>query len=271
LNECLASIQVKNNVKLNRFNILLLLFIQGVVIFFALGIGDNSILSRVNTLISISYTVSIYLSYKVASNYYRIITDGNLKIHESILIGLLPGSTSLLIYLLYGVFVTSITGYWKCILVVSILFPSMIQYWYINIISSQERRCIKREVLNISSFSTIKLLGVILYISLLTIMANYLRRKVSLESSTYSALILVAINSVTSLFMVMQRAAHLEDRLIGLNKLYIMISTLITAFVLALAMSINNKLLFLIGIFIIQMYVVLSLNYYRKNMIAIKV
>lgn len=203
LNESFAVRAVKDRRLARPQDVGVICVLQGVCCTGALYVAGGQ--SDAHTIaLGVLLALGTFSSYRSAIIYYGLALNDLISNASSVLVGALPGLVSLAIYTSYGV--TRGLGMPAEFLLAGAILPALAQALYLTAISRKRPR-IEAARSRPLAFSAALPLGALM---LFSFASTQLRDAVAASSVAYAALIIVALNSLTSLTNTVTRAWFLS-------------------------------------------------------------
>lgn len=250
-NECVATAESLGRSRTSWVQRGLLLAIQSVACAIAIGglaIQNFSIL--LIFIIVVLLAANTALSLQISSRYFHLVTRSTLSIRDSVIVGVIPGLTCLLLYSFYCFVELDFSLIGTVLIIASTVFPAITQWGYLQSRSSL--------YIDFNEFSHKKetykpptghLLTAAVALTLLTIVATRQRETIALLSDDYIALFLVALNSIFGLIITVTRATFLNRSKKSKTKLFVT-----SLFILAVA-SVGS---FVLGWWVTSLFALLA-------------
>lgn len=212
MNECIAAAESRGQGQLGRLQIGLLLSIQAAAcaatIYF---LSLQSFPALTITVVVIFLAISTMLSYLVSLKYYRLVTQNAVSKQNAVVIGVIPGVTSLLLYLAYSLAASRLPQTAAGFIVVSALLPSLVQWLYLQTFKDGAAPISHVSEAVLPKLDRGWLFVTVVALVLLAAGSTRLRETVAHLSVNHVALLLVALNSMLSLINTTTRAAFLNN------------------------------------------------------------
>jgi hypothetical protein len=213
INECLAVAETKGRLQSTRIQLAMLLAMQ-----FSVCILSVSCLARQNfplsqiVLIAGLLAVSSGLSYQTSLWYFRLVTTSVASLRVSVIVGAIPGITSLLLYFAYcGISSWQTPFPSEVFIVASTVLPAIVQWGYVQRLSMHFQATPSwPNTESRPAPSTGWLFASVVLLTFLVVGSTRLREEIAVFSADYVALVLVVLNSMLSLINTITRATFLS-------------------------------------------------------------
>lgn len=260
LNEGLAAGFASGRFKATRNQLLSVLLIQAtttVVTLFSLA--DHGFGLLPSLILSIFLLISTALSYRTAVTYYRIVMSRLVSNAQAIRVGALPGVVTLVIFA--GASAEAVgSGKMPHWLLSAALLPSLLQWWYVRKLDLTNTH--KTDVTQAVP-GNVFLIAALIALMALSSLITVLRDLIASYHTQFTALIIVGLNSLTSIANTLTRVAFL-----GKEKRALHLSLFVPVVVLVLAMASIwadlNTLSSLAGLLSVQCAIVLTIEAARR-------
>jgi hypothetical protein len=212
MNECISATAASGQSHASRGQLGLLLTIQSAAC--AVTVSTLAVQHFPTAQIAIvvgALAINTGLSYRISLRYYRMVTEGIISMRAAVVVGIIPGVTSLLLYLAYCLVTQYDPQIAAAFIIASTVVPSVAQWRYLQ---TNAKPCIDQSVT--PSFDVRRrpaigwLFGTTLALAALSAGSTHLREMVAQLSADHVALLLVALNSMLSLVNTSTRAAFLN-------------------------------------------------------------
>lgn len=210
LNECLAVGQVRVGRAVSKWVVMLVLGAQVLTCVLTLSALDGLPMVEFPTFLSfaLACAVSNFISYKVARVYYSAVLNGRLTRRESVWIGVIPGLSMLLLYTFFfearARNIIEIPGF----LAVLVPFAAWLQWIFLRHICRQEWAGFVSAGSS-GGASPLMTGAVTVALMMISSMITHYRDEFSGMAPAYGALILVALNTISSATNTVTRARFL--------------------------------------------------------------
>ena len=212
MNECIAASESRRQAQTGQMQIGLLLSVQAVVCGASLyGLSLQRFPALVIAVVIVFLAINTVLSYRVSLRYYRLVTQTALSKQAAVVIGFIPGVTSLLLYLAYSLAASRLPQTAAGLIVVSAVLPSMLQWGYLQTFTNGAAPTTS----HLSEAPLPKLhygwlFAAAAALAALAAGSTQLRETVAHQRANHIALVLVALNSILSLINTLTRTAFLN-------------------------------------------------------------
>ena len=204
INEGFAAGKAKGSFAVTRTQLAIVLLIQGVTSSVVLlMIPSHPFSINIILVLSALMVVSSALSYQCALIYYGLVMAGNISYMHAIKVGVLPGVVTLAIYLSYCLIIQFLPKLPSLLLLSVALLPSLMQWLYLRGITPETKDKIE-DPLKIPN--NLYLGGMLFALMLLSFWITILRDAIGMTYVSYTALIVVVLNSFSSLTNTITRA-----------------------------------------------------------------
>lgn len=210
MNECIAACESRGQARTNQRQRTLLLAMQAATCAIAIwGLTEQRFpVSQVAVVVGM-LVINTNFSYRISLRYYRLVSAATLSIRSAIMIGAIPGLTSLLLYLAYCLAARHESSAAVPLIIASTIVPTLVQWCYLRLISKSVDRVIPNAFDSHHTLVTGWLLAASFALSVLAASSTNLREAVATLSADHVALLLVALNSLLSLVNTATRAKFL--------------------------------------------------------------
>jgi hypothetical protein len=220
MNECIAAAETQGRFNASHHQIALILLTQAISCFATLMLLTTQYFPIFYIIIVVFLlAVSTFLSREISTIFYRLVLKSSIKYNQLILVGIIPGSTCLLLYFFYSVAesVFNLTAVY--LILISTCLPAIIQLKYLKYIyKNTEIHSGFKESSILQSPSMSWLLTTLVAVSTLTIFATLLREFISIMRPNYISIILVSLNITLSLVNTLTRVLFLSGLKYGQKK-----------------------------------------------------
>lgn len=188
-----------------------------------------------NGLVIVSLvTVNLLLSYLSVQYYIELLIKGNIDVKQSIINGSITGLVTFIIFIFAAI---SGSRTW---LYMSIFVPGILHFFYFRILFLKKRNEIFKSTDLLVSPSGFFVLFFGLLLSIITYFSSYIRITIIDIFPEYSALTLVAINMVGTVFFTIFKIDFISDKN-GIGNIFINIYAIFLIFITVLLFIIENK------------------------------
>lgn len=211
MNECIAATESRGQAHAGRVQIGLLLSVQAVACAATIyGLSVQRFPAPLIAVVVVLLAMNTGLSYRVSLRYYRLVTQAVVSMRAAVVIGIIPGVTSLLLYLAYSLAANRVPQTAAGFIVASTVLPSLVQWRYLQTFPD-----VAEQATSVSTSSRPRLVAGWLLASVMALAAlaagsTRLREMVAHLSANHVALLLVALNSMLSLINTSTRAAFIN-------------------------------------------------------------
>jgi hypothetical protein len=231
MNECIAATESRGQAQVGRLQFGLLLSVQAVACGATIyGMSSQHFSLLVIPVVVFFLVINTALSYRVSLRYYRLVKHAAVSKQAAIVIGIIPGVTSLLLYLAYSLAASRGAQKAAGFIVVSTVLPSLVQWLYLQTFKGGAALASQISEALLSKLHYGWLIAAIVALAVLAAGSTRLRETIATLSANHVALLLVALNSVLSLINTSTRAAFLDragggqQRLLGVMALVMAIA-----------------------------------------------
>lgn len=211
MNECIAATESRGQAQAGRLQIGLLLFIQAVACGATVySLSLHSISALVIAVVVLFLAINTALSYRVSLRYYRLVKQTALSKHAAVVIGIIPGVTSLLLYLAYSLTASRLPQTAAGFILASAVLPSLVQWRYLQTITGGAALALPASEAPLPKLHHGWLFAAVVALAALAAGSTRMRETVASLSANHVALLLVALNSMLSLINTLTRAAFLN-------------------------------------------------------------
>lgn len=211
MNECIAATESSGQVRAKKLQIGLLLFVQAIACAMTICCLPSQRFSLLQVaIVVVLLAINTGLSYIVSLRYYRMVMATIISKRFAVLMGVIPGATSLLLYLAYSLAASNEKTIAAAFIMASTILPSVILWLYIKS-GNDNFRCTKTINGPHSSLSSIWLIVAAAILAALAAGSTLLRDSVAHLSVDYVALLLVSLNLFLSLINTLTRVAFLNN------------------------------------------------------------
>jgi hypothetical protein len=211
MNECIAATESRGQAHAGRLQIGLLLFVQAAACATTIyGLSVQRFSAPLIAVVVMMLVVNTGLSYRVSLRYYRLVTQAVVSMRAAVVIGIIPGVTSLLLYLAYSLAATRAPQMAAGFIVASTVLPSLVQWRYLQSISDEGDQAASDSLSSRPRLVSGWLLASVLALGVLAAGSTRLREMVAHLSANHVALLLVALNSMLSLINTSTRSAFIN-------------------------------------------------------------
>jgi hypothetical protein len=222
MNECIAAAESRGQANAGRLQIGLLLSVQAIACATTIyNLSMQRFSLQLIAILVVLLVINTGLSYRVSLRYYRLVTQSVVSKHAAIMIGVIPGVTSLLLYLAYSLAASRVPQTAASFIVASVVLPSLVQWRYLQKFKGGIAPILHVSEAPLSKLHYGWLFAAIVSLAALAAGSTQLRETVAHQSANHIALLLVALNSMLSLINTSTRAAFLkyagggQQRLLG--------------------------------------------------------
>jgi hypothetical protein len=213
-NECIAVGEASARTLPDMAKLALIVATQTMVVTLAiLMLPQYTLASPALALLALGLAVNTAASYHCAVVYYRLVLGATISPRQAAAVGALPGLASLSVFLMYAVLAIAKLNPSSWLVLGSVGLPSVVQLLYLNHLASQASDRASSAPPAVTSRST----GIGAHLVLVTagligvtMFATLLRDFISARHTTYAAIIVVALNSLTSLVNTLTRGLFLQ-------------------------------------------------------------
>jgi hypothetical protein len=270
LNECLAVGNAQGRFKATNTQIAGILLGQAVVCVFTLLNIDYSASQPLWPLIALAgmFSIGNFLSYSVSLKYYRLVINSALNTRLSMIVGGIPGITSLIAYTAYFSIRHDDPLSPNTALIALIPASSICQWLFIRNVENQAycdgRLTRNSQDIDIKSIPSVRALFFSMTaLVALTAAGTNLRDSIASLNAANTALILVGLNSLTSLANTVTRAKFLSKP--GQSRQHRLLALLGIATAISLALRGNKNPYAQIFTFItVQLGIIITIEFSRK-------
>lgn len=212
MNECIAAAESRGQVRASRQQLTLLISIQSA----ACALTVAVLAAQRFSMVQIAFVVGLLaintgLSHRISLRYFRLVTESAVSIRTSVVVGAIPGVTSLLLYLAYCLAMSLAPGLSATFILASTVVPALVQWQYLrafSVGSDGHANPLVAEILPRPATGWL----LISTIGLATLAAGTtrLRETVAHLNTNHVALLLVTLNSMLSLINTSTRATFLS-------------------------------------------------------------
>lgn len=207
INEGFAAGQARGVFVVTRFQLAFVLMVQGVTSAAALLSLPGNPFTTVTVLsLCLLMVGSSALSYQCALIYYRLVMLGRITYAHAIRVGALPGVVTLSIYLGYCIIVQVVPTLSPIILLATAFLPSLMQWLYLRMLAPAETSTTGIQMTTPSNFF---LGAALIALMVLSTCITALRDMIGMTFVGYAALIVVALNSLSSVANTITRTTFL--------------------------------------------------------------
>jgi hypothetical protein len=211
MNECVATTVSRGKAKAGQLQIGLLLFVQtvtcGATIY---GLSLQPITTLVIAVVVVFLAINSALSYRVSLRYYRLVTQTAVSNHVAVMIGIIPGVTTVLLYLAYSLAASRLQQTAVGFIVASAVLPTLVQWRYLQTFKTGGALTLHFSQAPLPKLHSGWLFAAVLALAALAAGSTRLRETVAHQSANHVALLLVVLNSMLSLINTSTRAAFLN-------------------------------------------------------------
>jgi hypothetical protein len=211
LNECLAAAVSRGGIALTRLQMVIILGVQGMACMGSLWFLADRIFDIDQMLIvSLLLAFGTYVSFRTALAYYGQMLRGYVTSRTAILIGSLPGLTSLCLYIAFALTSQKGGAMVGGFILATTFLPGLIQLTYtLRTIKHDDSILVTKLSTTATPVSMTKLMLSLVSLVVLTALSTQYRDAISNLNVDYAALLLVALNSLLSLINTVTRAKFL--------------------------------------------------------------
>ncbi|MEK8024805.1 hypothetical protein [Pseudaquabacterium rugosum] len=211
MNECIAATESRGQAHAGRFQIGLLLSVQAVACAATIyGLSVQRFPAPLIAVVVMLLAINTWLSYRVSLRYYRLVTQAVVSMRAAGVIGIIPGITSLLLYLLYALTTHRVPQTAAGFIVAGTVLPSLVQWRYLQTFPDGVDQAASVSTASRPRLAAGWLLASALALAALAAGSTRLREMVAHLSANHVALLLVALNSMLSLINTLTRAAFIN-------------------------------------------------------------
>ncbi len=211
MNECVAAAVSRGQAYAGRLQIALLLSTQAIACGVAIYVLSlQRFPALIIGIVVVFLAISSALSYRVSLRYYRLVMHSAVSVHAAIVIGVIPGVTSTLLYLIYSLAASRLPQMATGFIVASAVLPAIIQWRYLK---KFKDTTVPTSLINSAPHATLHygwLFAAVLALAALAAVSTRLRESVAHLSVNHVAVILVVLNSMLSLINTTTRTAFLQ-------------------------------------------------------------
>lgn len=211
MNECIAAAESRGQACASRGQLGLLLAIQSVACALTVaGLAAQRFPITQIVIVVGFLAINTGLSYRISLRYFRMVTVSAISLRAAVVAGIIPGVTSLLLYLAYCVATLHMLQVAETFIVASTVVPSLVQWLYLHTLSTPSANQADSSPVGIHPEpATGWLLAAAAALAALAAGSTLLREMVAHLSTNHVALLLVALNSLLSLVNTATRAKFL--------------------------------------------------------------
>lgn len=211
MNECIAATESRGQAHAGRLRIGLLLSVQAVACAGTIyGLSVQRFPAPLVALVVVLLAINTGLSYRVSLRYYRLVTQAVVSMPAAVVIGIIPGATSLLLYLAYSLTANHAPEAATGFILASTALPSLVQWRYLHTFPDWPGQSASVSADSRPRLVVGWLVTSALALAVLAAASTRLREMVAQLSADHIALLLVALNSMLSLINTSTRAAFLN-------------------------------------------------------------
>lgn len=214
INECIAATETRGRLRSTRRQLVMLLSVQFAACVLSVAwLGtQNFPLSQI-VLIAGLLAVSTGFSYQTSVWYFRLAMTSSMCLKMSVMVGAIPGITSLLLYFAYcGISPWQSSFPSDVFVVASTVLPAIVQRRYVQNLSLHFDTAFRPPATESPPApSTSWLIAAAVVLAALTAGSTRLRGEIAFFRSDYVAVVLVVLNSLLSPINTMTRAAFLNQ------------------------------------------------------------
>lgn len=209
INECFAAGQARGDFAVTQLQFTFVLMVQGITSATALLALPNQPFPTNTVLILCLLMVgSSVLSYQCALIYYRLVMLNRISHAHAIRVGLLPGIVTLTIYLSYCIIVQAVPSLPPALLLSTAFLPSLLQWLYLRKVAPS---AISMSGIEMKTPNNFFLGAALISLMVLSTCITILRDAIGMTYVGYAALIVVALNSLSSVANTITRATFLTS------------------------------------------------------------
>jgi hypothetical protein len=211
MNECIAVTESRGKAQAGRLQIGLLLSVQAVACGATIyGLSLQYFPVQVIAVVVVFLAINTALSYRVSLRYYRLVAQTIVSKQAAVMIGMIPGVTSLLLYLAYSIAASRVPQTAAGFIVASAVLPSLVQWRYLQTFTGGAAPTVHDSDAPLPKLHYGWLFAAVVALAALAAGSTRLRETVAHQSANHVALLLVALNSMLSLINTSTRAAFLN-------------------------------------------------------------
>jgi hypothetical protein len=222
MNECIATTESSGQAKAGRLQIGLLLSAQAVACGATIyGLSLQHFSALVIAVVVLFLTINTALSYRVSMQYYRLVKQTAVSQQAAVVIGIIPGVTSMLLYFAYSLAASRVPQIAAGFILASAVLPTLVQWGCLQTFTSGGTLTPHVLEAPLPKLHYGWLFAAVVVLAVLAAGATRLREEVASLSANHVALLLVALNLMLSLINTSTRAAFLnragggQQRLLG--------------------------------------------------------
>lgn len=214
MNECLAAGAERGRFIPTRRQLAAVVGIQTIAcVASVLALSPKSFPVHEVLVLTAFLAVSTLFSYRISLKYYGLVIRGLMSMREAVVVGVLPGSIALAVYLAYCLLRWRWPAVSSGVLLLVCALPAVAQWTYINTLVRRTRPADLQTTLepDIPAVSNGPLVKSIAWLAFLTMVGTTLRETIASRSMDHVALILVGLNSLVSLANTATRSAFFSS------------------------------------------------------------
>jgi len=211
MNECMATSAVRGASSLSPMQIVLVLIIQAVACAgVLLSLTAHKFVSAQVVFTVVALVGNTLMSYKLCLTYFGLVVRGQVPLHSAVIVGALPGISSLILYLIFCL--TSAHNYYLAVVIIisTVVLPGFVQMAYIQRLYKETNNSRKVIPARLPVVNMHWLLAALFALAGLVTFSTYLRESVAMLSMSYVAVLLVSLNAMQSLIITFTRANFIE-------------------------------------------------------------
>ncbi len=265
MNECMAASGAERGAaSLSLVQIALVIFIQTVAcagVILNLTTHDFSTVQVVLTVVALGGNTLI--SYLASSIYFGLVSQKNVPLYAAVVVGVLPGMVSLLLYIIYILASIGFAHFAGILIISTVILPSIIQVTYLRCLRGKSAAPgvlldAKQPVVD-----TPWLIAALLALSALVAFSTHLRESIAMINVSYIALLLVALNALQSLIITIMRADFLSKRS-GFMKKILPYSAVVALIFMSIGLAMGWRYSSVIGLLVVQVATAYFIEVSRK-------
>lgn len=211
MNECIAATESSGLAHAGKLQIVMLLFVQAVACSATIyGLSVQRFPASLIAVVVVLLAINTGLSYRVSLRYYRLVSQAIVSMRAAVLIGVIPGVTSLLLYLAYSIAASRTPQVAASFIVASTVVPSLAQWGYLQTFPVEADQSTAGYTASHPRLVSGGLLASVFALAALAAGSTRLREIVAHLSANHVALMLVALNSMLSLINTSTRATFIN-------------------------------------------------------------